>query len=73
MITANNSNRTIAVASGKGGVGKTFITANLSLALAQQTGPHTKVVAVDLDLGARMRASKLKGSSTVDNIEDGML
>lgn len=38
----------IPVASGKGGVGKSFFTANLSLALSQK---GQKVVAVDLDLG----------------------
>ncbi|HZL18536.1 MAG TPA: hypothetical protein VFG23_12405 [Polyangia bacterium] len=29
--------------------------------------------AVDLDFAARIGASELKGSSTVNNIEDGML
>ena len=44
--------RTVAVASGKGGVGKTVITANLSLSLAQQFGTrNSPVVAIDLDLG----------------------
>lgn len=38
-----------AVASGKGGVGKSFITANLGVALARQ---KKKVVLVDLDLGS---------------------
>lgn len=38
----------IPVASGKGGVGKTFLTANLAIALAQM---GQKVIAVDLDLG----------------------
>lgn len=46
------SNRTIAIASGKGGVGKTFVTANLALSLSQQMGEKSgKVVAVDLDIG----------------------
>ena len=41
-----------AIASGKGGVGKTVITANLSLSLAQQFGTRNRpVVAIDLDLG----------------------
>ncbi len=39
----------IPVASGKGGVGKSFLTANLAIALAQRG--HT-VIAIDLDLGA---------------------
>ena len=47
-----SKNRTIAIASGKGGVGKTVITANLALSLAQQfRGKTGSVVAVDLDLG----------------------
>jgi len=44
--------RTVAIASGKGGVGKTVVTANLSLSLAQQFGKRNgPVVAIDLDLG----------------------
>ena len=44
--------RTVAIASGKGGVGKTVVTANLSLSLAQQFGKRSgPVVAIDLDLG----------------------
>jgi flagellar biosynthesis protein FlhG len=44
--------RTVAIASGKGGVGKTIVTANLSLSLAQQFGKRSgPVVAIDLDLG----------------------
>ncbi|MGD8385713.1 MAG: P-loop NTPase [Desulfobacteraceae bacterium] len=43
------SNRVmIPVASGKGGVGKTFLTANLAIALAEK---GLKTLAVDLDLG----------------------
>jgi flagellar biosynthesis protein FlhG len=38
----------IPIASGKGGVGKSFLAANLAIALAQQ---GNKVVAIDLDLG----------------------
>lgn len=38
----------IAIASGKGGVGKSMVSANLALALAQS---GKKVIAVDLDLG----------------------
>ncbi len=38
----------IPVASGKGGVGKTFLTANLAMALARK---GARVLAVDLDLG----------------------
>lgn len=45
------NNRTIAIASGKGGVGKTIITANLALSLAQRYGSEASIVAVDLDLG----------------------
>lgn len=45
-------NQILAIASGKGGVGKTVITANLALSLAQQLHERNgKVVAVDLDLG----------------------
>ena len=46
-----SNNRTIAIASGKGGVGKTIITANLALSLAQRYGDKASIVAVDLDLG----------------------
>ncbi len=45
----NTSNGTIIpIASGKGGVGKTFVTANLAVALAEM---GHRVVAVDLDFG----------------------
>ena len=40
--------RTLAVTSGKGGVGKTFVTANLAAALAQR---GEKVLVLDADLG----------------------
>ncbi|HEY2931791.1 MAG TPA: P-loop NTPase [Acidobacteriota bacterium] len=44
--------RIVAIASGKGGVGKTVITANLAHALAADPASrHQKIVAVDLDLG----------------------
>ena len=39
---------TLAVTSGKGGVGKTFVTANLAAALA---GRGQKVLVLDADLG----------------------
>lgn len=44
--------RVIAVASGKGGVGKTLITANLALHVARRLeSANKRVVAIDLDLG----------------------
>ena len=44
--------RTIAVASGKGGVGKSVVTANLAICLAQQLSIEGgSVVAIDMDLG----------------------
>ena len=39
------------IASGKGGVGKMIITANLALSLAQRYESEGSIVAVDLDLG----------------------
>ncbi|KAA3660242.1 MAG: septum site-determining protein MinD, partial [Chloroflexi bacterium] len=44
------SAKVITVTSGKGGVGKTTITANLAAALAMQ---GKKVVAIDADIGLR--------------------
>lgn len=41
----------IAVGGGKGGVGKSFVAANLALALARRKGAADRVVAVDLDFG----------------------
>lgn len=42
----------IAIGGGKGGVGKTFVAANLALALSRRGAPAgERVVAVDLDLG----------------------
>ena len=52
VTTGPPRNRTIAVASGKGGVGKTVITANLAVGLAERLSSSAdSVVAVDLDLG----------------------
>jgi len=45
----NNNSRIYAVGGGKGGTGKSFITASLGTILAQQ---GKKVLLVDLDLGA---------------------
>ena len=42
--------RVITITSGKGGVGKTTTTANLSAALAEQ---HKRVVTIDTDIGLR--------------------
>jgi len=44
----NKRTTIIPIASGKGGVGKTFLTANLAIALAEKGHP---TVAVDMDLG----------------------
>ncbi|MGH7543779.1 MAG: P-loop NTPase [Gemmatimonadota bacterium] len=41
----------VAVGGGKGGVGKSFIAANLALALARREAVSDRVVAVDLDFG----------------------
>lgn len=41
----------IAVGGGKGGVGKSFVAANLALALARRKAASDRVVAVDLDFG----------------------
>lgn len=45
---ARNGARTLAVTSGKGGVGKTFVTANLAAALAAR---GQRVLVLDADLG----------------------
>ena len=44
----NTTPKIVPIASGKGGVGKTFLTANLAIALAEAGHP---TIAVDLDLG----------------------
>jgi flagellar biosynthesis protein FlhG len=48
VINENAKRKIITVASGKGGVGKTFLVSNLSIALAEN---GKDAVAVDLDLG----------------------
>src|SRR5947207_3493669 len=63
-------NRTVAVASGKGGVGKTFITANLSLAIANHLSHIGRVVSVDLDLGCGNLSSCLGVRSPAGSIND---
>ena len=47
-VTGRGGARTLAVTSGKGGVGKTFVTANLAAALAMR---GQKVLVLDADLG----------------------
>ena len=49
MLPATNPPQIWAVASGKGGVGKSFVTANLGMAIAAN---QKRVVIVDLDLGS---------------------
>ena len=48
MVTGANKARCLAVISGKGGVGKTFITANLAASLSSM---GRRILAVDADLG----------------------
>jgi len=60
----------VAVASGKGGVGKTFITANLSLALADHLSSVGRVVSVDLDLGCGNLSTCLGVRSPSGSIND---
>ena len=57
----------IPVASGKGGVGKTFVTANLAIALAEM---GHRVIAVDLDLGGSNLHSFLGLSNRYPGIGD---
>lgn len=57
----------IPIASGKGGVGKTFITANLAIALAEMGHP---TVAVDMDLGGSNLYSFLGLSNRFPGIGD---
>lgn len=47
-ISKGIEQRIWAIGGGKGGVGKSFITANLAMLLAQQ---KKRVVAIDVDLG----------------------
>ena len=55
----------IPIASGKGGVGKSFLAANLSIALA---GLGKKVIAADLDFGG----SNLHSCFGIDNTDPGI-
>ncbi|MCP4003261.1 MAG: MinD/ParA family protein [bacterium] len=59
--------RIIPIAAGKGGVGKTFLAANLSIALAE--AGHS-VTAVDLDLGGSNLHSHLGVSNTHSGVGD---
>lgn len=66
--------RILAVASGKGGVGKTVVTANLALALAQHVrSSGATVVAVDLDLGCGNLNTCLGVRSPTGTINDFLL
>ena len=57
----------IPVASGKGGVGKTFLTANLAFALAEMGHP---TVAIDMDLGGSNLHSFLGLSNQFSGLGD---
>jgi len=59
------SSTIIPIASGKGGVGKSFVAANLAIALAEQ---GKKVVVADLDFGA----SNLHTCLGLNNINPGI-
>src|SRR5713226_2479535 len=54
-LRKKRARRIIAVGGGKGGIGKTLLTANLGIALAQR---GFKVVLVDADLGRQGRARR---------------
>ncbi|MBI3941281.1 MAG: P-loop NTPase [Acidobacteria bacterium] len=67
-------NQILAIASGKGGVGKTVVTANLALDLARLLDKrNSRVVAVDLDLGCGNLNSCLGVRDSNGTINDFLL
>lgn len=66
--------RIVAVASGKGGVGKTILTANLAVSLAQSlSASGGKVVAVDLDIGCGNLNTCLGVRASAGTVNDFLL
>lgn len=61
----------VSVFSGTGGVGNTFVTANLAAAVARLTGSRVLVVDLDLMFGDQLAVLGSKGGGSVSDLLDG--
>lgn len=64
----NTSGRVFTVFSSKGGVGKTFVSINLAIALAQKTKKRVALVDLDLDFGSAALALNLQPRYTLSDV-----